>query len=249
MTAVVHLTGSSMADAVGGIGRSYRAVFEKLGCEFIEVNLLEKERAPQQLHGLRQKSVAFAFSFMALGADILAHVEGGKSINIWEALCIPFISLYGDSPSYYFDRHVLKNSGYVALYGFPEHYEFRKRLPNINGLINTCHPAAIDVVDKGAIDFRKKAAGNIIFLKNGNDPKKLAAMWKLSLSPKINAVLQDLAHELTVRMNDKATNQIDDLVIRYFKDRNIDITSLNKLRLFLVSQLDDYFRRDRKSVV
>ena len=44
-------------------------------------------------------------------------------------------------------------------------------------------------------------------------------------------------------MNDKATTQIDDIVTRYFADKNIDIQPLVKLRLFMVSMLDDYLRR------
>ena len=249
MTAVVLIMGSSMADAVGGIGRAYRHVFEKLGYEFIEVNLVEKERALKQLTDLVHKQVAFAFSFMAMGTDILLDLADGKTADIWEVLRVPYISLYGDSPAYYFDRHVLRNPSYAALYGFPEHFEFRKRFPNINGPINTYSPVAIDVVPKEQLDFKAKAEGAVVILKNGNDAKKLEAMWAASLSPKINATLQELSRELVTRINDKATTQIDDLVVRYFKDKNIDIAALNKLRLFLVANLDDYFRRYKSTLV
>lgn len=243
MSAVVFIVGNSMADAVGGIGRSYRGVFERLGYEFIEIILPEKEQALKQLNALIHTNVAFAFSFMAMGTDILVDLEGGKSADIWEVLRIPYISLYGDSPSYYFDRHVLRNPGYIALYGFPEHFELRKRFPYINGAINTYSPVAIDVVGKEEIDFKRKAEGAIVLLKNGNDPKKLKAMWLASLSPKINAILMDLVGELEARINDRATTQIDDLLLRYFADRNIDVAAFAKLRLFLIAQLDDYLRR------
>jgi len=238
-----------MADAVGGIGRSYRDAFEKLGYEFIEINLPDKETSIKQLNALPKMDVAFAFSFMAMGTDILVDAPGGGKGDIWEVLHIPFFSLYGDSPAYFFDRHVVRNPGYVGLYGFPEHYEFRKRLPKINGLIDTYSPTAIDVVPPSMIDFKKKAEGQIILLKNGNDPEKLIKIWSEQLSKKIGSALLEIASELRAHINDKATTQIDDLVTRYFKDRGIDINALTKMRLFFVAMLDDYLRRYKSTAM
>lgn len=249
MSAVVMLMGNSMADAVGGIGRSYKTAFENLGHEFIEINLPDKERSIQQLNALGRMEVAFGFSFMAMGTDIMVDLPGGVSGDIWDVLHIPYISLYGDSPSYFFDRHILRHPGYIGLYGFPEHFEFRKRLPKITGYVDTYSPTAVDVVPKSAIDFKKKAEGTIVFLKNGNDPEKLIQLWSTQLSKKIATILLELASELRARMNDKATTQIDDIVLRYFKDRNIDVTAFTKMRLFIVAMLDDYLRRVKATML
>ena len=240
MSAVVFLNGSTMADALGGIGRSYRGAFLKLGYEFIDINLADKENAVQQLKTLTRIDVTLAFSFMAMGTDIMVGAEGEKA-DIWEVLHIPYFSLYGDSPSYFFDRHVLRNPGYVALYGFPEHFEFRKRFPHINGLIDTYSPTAIDVVRKDEIDFKKKAEGTVLNQKVGH--------LAIFVSSKVGAILLELASELEARINDKATTQIDDLVVSYFKSRDIDVAALAKLRLFLVAQLDDYMRRLKSTMV
>lgn len=248
MSAVVFLNGNTMADALGGIGRSYRSGFEKLGYEFIDINLTDKDRATKQLDALLRTDVALAFSFMGIGSDVLVGRPGGTTSVIWETLGVPYFSLYGDSPSYFFDRHVLPNPGYVALYGFPEHFELRKRFPHINGLIDTYSPTAIDVLGKDEVDFRKKAEGTIVLLKNSNDPKKLKTLWA-SLPPKIGSVILEVASELEARIDDKATTQIDDLVTAYFKDRDIDIAALTKLRLFVVAQLDDYLRRLKSTMV
>jgi hypothetical protein len=243
MAVVVLLVGTTMADAVGGIARSYRSVFENLGYEFLEINLSEKEQALREIKDLAHKDVVFAFSFMAMGTDILMALEGGKTAHVWEWMRIPYVSLYGDSPSYFFDRHVLHSPLYIALYGFPEHYALRKRLPHVNGLINTYAPTAIDVIAKEKLDFKKKAEGAVVILKNGNDPKKLKQLWTTSLPPKISTILLDLARELEEHINDKAATQIDDLVLNYFANRTIDIAPLTKLRLLIVAQLDDYMRR------
>jgi hypothetical protein len=248
MSAVVLVSGSSMADAVGGIGRSYRSAFTDLGFDFIYINLLDKERSVVQLNELIHTDIALVFSFMAMGTDIKAETKNGKECDMWEALRVPYISLYADSPSYYFDRHVLK-PGNVALYGFPEQYALRKRLPHINGPIATYSPVAIDAVRREEIDFRRKSEGTLIFLKNGNDPKKLKSHWAASLSPKINAILMELAAELEARINDRATTQIDDLVTSYFADHNVDVEPLVRMRLFLIAQLDDYLRRLKSVLV
>jgi hypothetical protein len=249
MTAVVLLVGSTMADAVGGISRSYRGVFEKLGYEFIEINLPDKERALQQIKNLAYVDVAFSFSFLGMGTDIMVNLEGGKMADIWEVLRIPYISLYGDSPAYFFDRHVLPNPGFVGLYGFPEHLELRRRFPNINCMLDTYPPVAIDTVAKDSIDFTKKATGPIIMLKNGNDPKKVKSLWAQYLPAKINGMMLEVVHELEKRLNDKVTTQIDDLLLTYFSSRSIDITAFAKLRLFMIAQLDDYLRRLKSTFV
>jgi len=55
-------------------------------------------------------------------------------------------------------------------------------------------------------------------------------------------VLLDLASELENHLDDPAGNQIDDLVTRYFRENDLDIDNLTKLRLFFIAQLDDYLR-------
>jgi hypothetical protein len=51
-----------------------------------------------------------------------------------------------------------------------------------------------------------------------------------------------LASELESNLDNPATNQIDDLIARYFNENGFDIERLLKLRLFFIAQLDDYLR-------
>lgn len=241
MGAVVLLVGKTMADVLGGIGRSYRPAFEALGHQFVEIDLIDTATAPQKLNSLVDLQIDLVLSFMGMGADITATQNGRPGI-VWEFLQVPFISLCGDSPAYFFDRHVFTGKGFVCLYGFPEHYAFRKRLPKINVPIGTYLPTAHDVAPKESMDFRRKADGDIIFLKNGKDLNKQLALWK-TLPPKINSMLQEVAAELRARVNDKAATQVDDLLTAYAETQGIDLGTMPKLRLFLVAMLDDYLRQ------
>lgn len=238
-----------MADVIHGIGRSFRGAFENLGHEFIAINLLNIDEVVESTNALLHRDVAFVFSFVMMGTDIMVGLKDGGKMPVWDALNVPYISIYGDSPAYFFDRHVFSNPGYVGLYGFPEHLELRRRLPHIHGLLGALKPMAIDIANPDEINFKEKVDGPVIFLKNGNDPKKLKGLWLSSIPQKISSILMDLAAELEARINDKTTTQIDNLVLDYFHDRDLDIAALTKLRLFLIAQLDDYLRRVKSVLV
>ncbi len=240
MSTVVFLSGTSMGDALGGIGRSYKAVFTELGYNFVELSLTSNPA--EKLITIAKTDVEFVFAFMAIAAHVTADSEAKKNCSIWEMLGTPYISLYGDTPAYFFDRHVMKSPNFVSLYGFPEHCALRQRLPLIKNMIGTYLPTAVDTVAKETLDFKQKADGDLIFLKNSNDPNRLIKFWQTSLPPRPLAALMEIAAQLRSDFNNKANNQIDDLVIRYFNDKKIDVSNLFKLRLFFIAQLDDYLR-------
>ncbi len=181
--------------------------------------------------------------------DLVGATPDGRQVNIWEQLGIPLITFFGDSPAYYFDRHIVPSSLFVCLYGFDEHYVLRKRLPKVNGLIGTPPKLPLDVTAKEAIDFSAKERGRLLFLKNGNDPQKLLIAWRDHLSPSVFAMLADLASELVDKIATPLGNDIDSLVCKYFTDKGLDAETLPKLRLFFIAQLDDYLRRVKSSSI
>ena len=120
-------------------------------------------------------------------------------MNLWQTIGVPFVSLYGDSPAYFFDRHVLPGHGFASLYAFPEHYEMRKRLPDIKGLLGTLPAVSVDPVSKSALNFASKERGKLLFLKNGNNPDELLSVWRKSLSETQFLMMMDLAGELATQ--------------------------------------------------
>ena len=217
-------------------------MFESLGHDFVEINFAQPG-AGDLLNRTIAGPVEFAFSFMGMAADLPGTLADGKQANLWQTLNIPFITLFGDTPAYFFDRHVLPKGPFASSYAFPEHAALRKQLPKADGLIGIGPPLPLDVMPRSAIDFKVKKNGKLLFLKNGNDPAQLLAAWREGLPESTFIMLADLASELAATIHTPLGNDIDGLVTNYFKSRGLDIQALISLRLFFIAQLDDYLRR------
>jgi len=249
MSAVMFLSGSTMGDALGATGRAFRKVFDHLGHEFIEVNLSEPNWPDQFNRAIRETRIEFVFTFVGMGSDLATNRNDGSKTNIWEALQIPFISLNGDSPAYFFDRHVMPGRRFACAYGFPEHYELRKRLPKVRGLLGVVPHVLLHPTPKEEIDFSLKEKGKLLFLKNGNDPEQLLTTWREQLPSNLFLMLADLAGELAAQIRSDLGNDIDRMVVAYFRDKGLDVDQLTKLRLFFTAQLDDYLRRLKSTLI
>src|SRR6266511_5523313 len=107
MSSVVFLSGRTMNDALGAAGRAHRTLFENLGHDFVEVNFAQPGAQELLNRAIQRKSIEFAYSAAGVGADFRGTTSEGKELNLWECIGVPFISLKGDSPAYYFARHVM----------------------------------------------------------------------------------------------------------------------------------------------
>lgn len=243
MSTVLFLCGKTMGDALGASGRALRQTFEELGHEFVEVNFVKPDAVALLNETITSKAVEFAFSHVGIGMDLQGETRDKRAINLWTGTGIPFISLYGDSPAYYFDRHIVPGPSFACLYAFPEHYQLRKALPQRKGLLGVTPLKMMDETPKEELDFGAKESGKLLFLKNGNDPKRLIDAWRDGLPLSTFLMLTDLASDLAGQLHtDKGCN-IDAVVLAYFQDRGLDVEALTNLRLFFVAQLDDYLRR------
>ena len=249
MSAAVFLTGQTMGDACGSAGRSLRSEFEQLGLEYVEIDLTKPDPLLPLDRIIKERQIEFAYSFVGICADLAATRSDGTEGNLWQTLGVPFVSLYGDSPAYFFDRHVVPGHGFASLYAFPEHYEMRKRLPDIRGLLGTLPAVAADPVTKETLNFASKERGKLLFLKNGNNPEELLSVWRKSLSETQFLMMMDLAGELATQLHTDLGNDIDALVCGYFRNKGLDVDALTNLRLFFVGQLDDYCRRLKSTLI
>jgi len=249
MTVVVFFSGRSANDALGAIGRAHRPLFESLGHEFVELNFGQPGAQGLLNEILQKQQIEFVYAAGGMGADMRGTTADGKDVNLWEAVGVPFISLKGDSPAYFFDRHVMSSPWHACLYYFPEHLELRKRFPLTPALYGIVPPVPFDMTAKRDIDFRTKEAGKLLFLKNGNDPEKLLRIWRDAIPAPTFIILTELAGELVDRLTTEAGCDIDAYVTRYFLDKGWDISEFVNLRLFFVAQLDDYLRRIKSTMV
>jgi hypothetical protein len=250
MTAtVIFLSGRTMGDSLGEIGRSQKNVYANLGYEFVEISFAQPDWSDALNRTLAKGEIECALSFMGMGNDLSGQTPKGQSLNLWDGMGIPFISLYGDTPAYFFDRHVMPSRRCAALYAFSEHCAFRKQLPQVNGLLGVLPPAPLDTLSRNKVDFVAKAQGKIYFLKNGNDPDKLLEMWRQAFSPTMFLMLMEVAADLAGELASERGCNIDARVTEYFRDKDLDIESLLNLRLLFVAQLDDYLRRLKSTFV
>ncbi len=249
MSTVIFLSGSSGNDALGAAGRAHRVLYERLGHEFVEINFADSGSQDRFNRTISQGDVAFAFAAMGMGADLKAATSDGREVNLWEGIRVPYLSLNGDSPAYYFDRHVARSPWHVCLYYYPEHLELRKRLAPKLPLCGLVPPMPFDMADREGIDFNRKAQGKLLFMKNGNDPEKLVSSWRAAMPPDTFLMLADLAGELSGDLDDSAADDIDAHVTASFLARGWDIGDFTKLRLFMNAQLDDYLRRVKSAMV
>jgi hypothetical protein len=248
MKKVLFLSGDTMCDALGGIGRSHRALFEAAGYDFIESNLSSESGLKALDAAIKGGGIEFAYSHAGIGAELVGKAQDGTEANLWNALGIPFISLFGDSPAYFFDRHVSPKGGFASLYFFQEHLKFRKSLPRAEGVYGLVPPIPFDATDKSTIDFRAKEKGRVLFLKKGNDPEKLIASWRNMLPTWVFEMMTELAGVVVERIDDDEID-IDALAVAYLADRHIDASQSTAMRLYFVAQLDDYLRRVKSTII
>ena len=236
--------GTSRGGALNGILSSLTSAFRDYGLDVIPVDLSVPDIIQELQRLLDQKQVLFAFGCAGIGRDLIVQQSSdGKNQYLWEILNIPFISSNGDSPAYFFDRHINPSPNFAIFYAFREHYEFRKNLPLQTGMFAMAPASAVDAVAKETVDFKAKETGKLIFLKNGGSPNALKARWKQTCSAFIYGTLCQIGDVLAANIATDPHTNIDALITDFFKTKGLDVDSLITLRLFFVAQLDDYLRR------
>jgi hypothetical protein len=137
-----------MNNALGAAGRAHRVLFESLGHDFVFVDFAVPGAQELLNKTVREQPIEFAYGAAGGGADIRGAGPDGKELNLWEGLRVPFLSLKGDSPAYFFDRHVMPTPWHACLYYFPEHLDLRRRLPLTPALYGLVPPVPFDTAEK-----------------------------------------------------------------------------------------------------
>src|SRR5687768_333087 len=126
MPTVIFLSGQSMNDALGALGRAHRPIFESVGCDFVEIDLSRSDAPSRLSETIQRQPIEFAYSAMGMGSDIAAHTPDRTRVHLGEGNGIPYLSLNADSPAYFFDRHVIRSRWHACLYCHEEHLELRQ---------------------------------------------------------------------------------------------------------------------------
>jgi len=153
---VLYLSGTTRGATLENIGRSLGRDFGELGLGFIEVSLLDHEHLLENLKRVNFQEVRLIYSWVSMGLDIKLRQQDGSDVELWKELGVPFVTFHGDSPAYFFDRHIVPDSKFVSFYGFDEHRDLRKRLPHVNGPIDILWPLLLDEIPSNSSILKKR---------------------------------------------------------------------------------------------
>jgi hypothetical protein len=70
LSVVLFLSGETMGDALGAIGRSFRPLFEEQGLDLVEVACGKPDASAQLDKIVRESQIAFAFSLFGMAASL-----------------------------------------------------------------------------------------------------------------------------------------------------------------------------------
>jgi hypothetical protein len=110
-------------------------------------------------------------------------------------------------------------------------------------------PYPISCTSPSPADRSKRRHGKLIFLKNGNSPTALVEQWRSNLSPTICKQLMELCEALREDLFGSAVVFMDDRVRAFLIARGYSGNVPPALMHFYVSQLDDYFRRVKSTMI
>ncbi len=195
------------------------------------------------VRALSERKFEFALSFIGIGKRFESD-----GIPLTEVMSLPLITIYGDSPSYFFDIHTDHSTWDVSLYAFKEHLAFRERFSVLDGFhgLAPLTPAAPLVDDP--IDWGAKENGKLIFLKSAHDPKFIFDSWAPLFQKSVANALMEIAHQMAGDLDRCSHDDIVANVLSYMNAMGLH-AGTEKLLLLMVAQLDHYLRAVKAALV
>ena len=243
MDDVLFIDTLSIGNFFTGAGASLKQSLARIGVNLHVVNIVDENFPAELTRLLNERGYAFALSYIGVGKGCMSGEQ-----SLWDLVPLPFITIYGDSPCYYFDQHRDFGNWTVSLYVFEEHLQFRRRFSLLRGLDGIAPTLPYNAAPEQPIDLKAKAGGKLIFLKNGNDPRKLREFWRHSLPPAVCEALMELADAMASDLDQCSHRDIVAQVCAYLRQAGL-YDGAEKLMLIMVAQLDDYLRRVKSALV
>lgn len=224
--------------------QSLKTQFAAIGVTAVTLDL-QAQDFQQRLLSLIQEAPLAVLSFAGIGG--MFNIDGK---NFWELSKVPFISIFGDSPAYYFDLHFMGSNWQSGLYGFPEHAELRKCLPLSHGFVGRIEtPFMLPPLIEKPVDIEKKLSGKLVFPKTGNSSVKLRNDLRAALPKAVFAVWGSVADVIDTHLNTVTHGSICTLVDEHIPALSLEGRFLAKVKLLLIALLDDYARRLESEMV
>lgn len=246
---VLILSGSGANDAIRGQMQAYADALIGDGQSIVHISLTQSEIA-YAFEQMAAGKVSFALTWLGLGQSIEVADDKGNRRNAWEACGVPLLKLQGDLPAYYKDFHLDEPRSSVNLYGPEEFVRFRTRwLPMASSLAGIVPPLPLAPMDRSAVDLKKRRSGKLVFLKNGNSPVELGNMWRERLPPEISRILFEMSEDLHSIGLRTGPFYVGEEVANHLTRRGIEPSTALYQMPFFASQVDDYLRRTKSTMI
>jgi hypothetical protein len=247
---VLVLSSAGANDAMRGQMTAYGDALIASGLSVIQVAAEPDElryAAEQAIAG----RVAFAVTWLGVGQDLTVNVGPERQTqNLWEALEVPLVKIHGDLPAYFSDFHGDVPRNAVNLYVNSEFVHFRHRwLPDARTLAGILPALPLMPVQRSELNISARQQGKLVFLKNGNSPTALEALWREKLPNSVGKLVAAMAHEIAPVGLKPGLLHIGDFVAEFLGASGIDANPARNLVRFFSAQLDDYLRRLKSQMI
>lgn len=247
---VVVLLGTGANDSIRALLVDYADTLVERGLATVLVDLMEPAELNAAVEIMKGGEALFAMTWLGIGQDLGMRTERSTTVSVFEALNVPLVKVHGDLPAYFADMHRDMPCNAGNMYQAEEFVTFRRRfLPECICPAVLVPPIPMIPREFDKVDFGRREAGPLVFLKNGNSPESLRQMWKERLSPIIARWLCELAEEVVAYGLRSGRLDIGGLASDFLRAQGLHDPVPNDLVIFLSAQMDDYLRRVKSTII
>lgn len=238
-------------NAIRGLMTEFGNALSSIGLPVVQIALEETAEIQYAIDQIVRGQVRFALTWLGVGQDFSVLVgEERREANAWDTLRVPLLKIHADHPAYFSDRHRDVPQTSVNLYMAAEFAHFRRRwMPDTRTLSAVIPPWPMSPLPHAEIDLAKRRKGTLVFLKNGNSPAQLKALWREHLTPTVASLVTSLADDALAVGLRPGPLHVGDLAAEAMAAHGIDAESALPLVPFLTAQLDDYLRRMKSEMI
>ena len=247
---VLAISGAGANDAIRGMVTAITDAISSLGVPIVHVTA-ERAELNYAVEQMRAGNVAFGFTWLGTGQFLpVTSDDRTETRNAWEAYEVPLLKYHGDIPAYFEERHRDTPSNSVNLYPAAEFVAYRERwMPDQKAMTALVPPLPLMPMNERDVDFDVRRRGKVIFLKNGNSPDDLRALWQERLPRSVARLLDDLVDATCPGSLRGDTINLGDAVAEAMRVKDIEPRTMRSFAAFLTAQLDDYLRRVKSNMI
>ncbi|MFY9287994.1 MAG: hypothetical protein WAO98_05785 [Alphaproteobacteria bacterium] len=199
-TRIIALVGENENHALYNASEGLGGFFMLQGYQHQIINMMGLDGGTQLTTALKTGDIAFVYGFAGVGSQL----SDSKSVNLWTAYQVPFLSFWHDHPAYNYRQHIVPSPYILNCYHVQDHLQVRERyLPSVNSA-TLLHSAAGPNPPARAHPWKKRSR-KFLYVKTAYQPEQIAAKWE--------------EYPLLLR------NVLWDLVEQAQKDRNLDLAA------------------------